>query len=173
MSRLLGGVYRYTDGQYSVLSFQPEVLQSTLPLLSVIDAEDSAQVRLRAGNLRNSRIEGWVNEQLYKRAREGSLAGANFLGLLSRQLRVVPNEAMDRAEQVLGARLQCPLGGHYQYDSVTEQWVSDAWGGRSPPMLPPANYLAPALTWFRGAKASLTQYQDRLVADAVIDIQRQ
>ena len=173
MSRLLGGVYRYTDGQYSVLSFQPEVLQSTLPLLSAIDAEDSAQVRFRAGNLRNSRIEGWVNEQLYQRAREGSLAGANFLGLLSRQLRVVPHQAMDRAKQVLGARLQCPLGGQYQYDSVTEQWVSDAWGGQSPPMLPPANYLAPALTWFRGAKGSLTQYQDRLVADAVIDIQRQ
>lgn len=173
MSRLLGGVYRYTDGQYSVLSFQPEVLQSTLPLLSAIDAEDSAQVRFRAGNLRNSRIEGWVNEQLYQRAREGSLAGANFLGLLSRQLRVVPRQAMDRATQVLGARLQCPLGGQYQYDSVTEQWVSDAWGGQSPPMLPPANYLAPALTWFRGAKGSLTQYQDRLVADAVIDIQRQ
>ena len=173
MSRLLGGVYRYTDGQYSVLSFQPEVLRSTLPLLAAVDADDSAQVRLRAGNLRNSRIEGWVNEQLYKRAREGSLAGANFLGLMSRQLSVSPNESMDRAEQVLGARLQCPLGGQYQYDPSIEQWVSDAWGGAVPPLLPPQNYLAPALTWFRGAKASLTQYEDRLVADAVIDIQRQ
>jgi hypothetical protein len=173
MSRLIGGLYRYTDGEFSVLSFQPEVLQATLPELAAVDAEDLAQVRLRAGNLRGSQIEGWFNAQLYERAREGSIAGANFLGMLSRQLNVAPNEAMDRAEQVLGARLQCPLGGTYRYDPSAERWTSDAWSGGMPSLLPPPNYMAPALNWFRGANASLTQYQDRLVADAIIDIERQ
>jgi hypothetical protein len=173
MSRLLGGLYRYTDGQFSVLSFQRGVLEATLPQLAAVDAADAAQVRLQAGNLRGSQIEGWVNGQLYERAREGSVAGANFLGLLSRQLNVAPSEAMDRAEQILGAKLQCPLGGTYRYNEAIDRWTSDAWGGEMTSVVPPPTYLAPALNWFRGATASLTQYEDRLVADAVIDIQRQ
>lgn len=172
-TRLLGGVYRYTDGEFSVLSFQPEVLQATLPQLAVVDAQDMAQVRLHAGDLRGSQIEGWVNAQLYQRAREGSVAGVNFLGLLSRQLDVEPSEAMDQAEQIFGAGLQCPLGGQYLYSESTGRWVSDAWGGPVASEIPPRGYQAPMMSWFRGASASLTQYQDRLVADAVINIQRQ
>ncbi|MEM8667175.1 MAG: hypothetical protein AAGG48_06645 [Planctomycetota bacterium] len=173
MSRLLGGLYRYTDGQFSVLSFQQEVLQATLPQLAAVDATDSAQVRFRANDLRGSQIEGWVNAQLYKRSRESSMAGANFLGLISRQFKVPPRQAMDRASEVLGARLQCPLGGDYAYNEFSQRWTSTAWQGELPPEFPPANYIAPALQWFRGLSASVTQYQDRLVADAVIDIQRQ
>jgi len=172
MSRLLGGLYRYTDGEFSVLSFQPEVLRSTLPQLAAIDANDAAQVRLQAGNLKGSQLEGWVNAQLYDRAREGSVAGANFLGLLSRQLDVPVEDARDAAERILGARLQCPLGGQYRFSDSSNHWVSTAWGADQAAPTMPSDYQAPMLTWFRGAAASLTQYDDRLVADAVVDVQR-
>jgi hypothetical protein len=172
LSRLIGGLYRYTDGQFSILSFYPDIIQASLPFLAADDAEDSAQVRATIGNLNGSQIEGWVNAQLYDRAREGSVAGANFLSLLSRQLKVRPEEGLSRAELILGASLQCTLGGQYEYSPMAGRWISTAWRGETASQVAPPDYVAPAMTWFRGAKASLTQYDDRLVADAVIDIAR-
>ena len=173
MSRLIGGVYRYTDGQFSILSFQPDVMQASLPFLAAIDADDAAQVRVRIGNLYGSRIEGWVNGQLYERARESSIAGANFLSLLSRQLKVEPEFVLSSAQQILGTQLQCTLGGEYQFSPASERWISTAWQGETASQIAPPDYVAPAMNWFRGANASLTQHADRLVADAVIDIARQ
>ena len=37
---------------------------------------------------------------------------------------------------------------------------------------PPPGWAAPLLTWFRGANATVTQYDDRIVADMLIDIER-
>lgn len=173
MNRLIGGLYRYTDGEFSILSFQPDVLQASLPFLAATDVEDAAQIRARVGNLNGSQIEDWVNGQLYDRAREGSVAGANFLSLLSRQLKVQPESALSSARQILGANLQCTLGGEFRYSETSGRWVSSAWHGeRAPPVAPP-DYVAPAMKWFRGLNAAVTQYDDRLVADAMIDIARE
>lgn len=172
MSRLIGGLYRYTDGQFSVLSFQPDLLQASLPFLSAADVEDVAQVRARIGNLNGSQISAYVNSQLYDRARESSVAGANFLSLLSRQLKVSPDQVLLAAEQILGARLQCTLGGEYEFSPRSGRWISTSWSGEHAPEVAPPNYIAPAMKWFRGATASLTQYEDRLVADIEMDIAR-
>jgi hypothetical protein len=173
MSRLIGGLYRYTDGEFSVLSFQPELMQASLPFLAAVEAENEAQIRGHVGNLNGSRIEGWVNGQLYDRARESSVAGANFLSLLSRQLQVEPEMVLSAAEQILGSRLQCTLGGQYELSPASGRWVSTAWGGETASLDAPPDYVAPAMTWFRGASGSVTQYDNRLVADVVIDIARQ
>ncbi len=172
MSRLLGGIYRYHDGGFSVLSFQYDLLVATLPHLTVTEAEEPAQVRAFVKNLVGSQMEGWVNEQLYKRARQASLSGTEFLDVFSSQLKV--EDAPAAAEQVLNARLQCPLGGHYlaTEEGGAVQWVSTAWGSDVPSLLPPEDYLAPLLTWFRGLQANLTQYPDRAVVDATIDTER-
>ena len=172
MSRLIGGIYRYSDGQYSVLSFQPEILDASLPFLVAADVDNSAQIRARIGNLSGSQIEGWVNGQLYERARESSVAGANFLSLLMRQLNAEPETVLASAEKILGAKIRCTLGGDYQYSPATGRWISTAWQSQVAPGLAPLNYTAPAMTWFRGATASVTQYDDRLVADLVVDVQR-
>lgn len=171
-SRLIGGVYRYTDGQFSVLSFQPEILQSSLPFLGAVDVDDSAQIRIRIGDLKGSQIEDWVNEQLYDRAREGSVAGADFLSMFMRHLRVEPEQVLSSAEQVLGMELQCTLGGEYQYSDASGRWVSTAWGAENAPQSVPVDYVAPAMKWFRGGTASVTQYADRVIADAVVDVAR-
>ena len=173
MSRLIGGLYRYTGGGFSVLSFQSDVLQASLPFLAAVDVQDSAQVRARVGNLNGSQIEGWVNSQLYELAAEGSAAGANFLNLMSRQLKVEQQDVLSSTEQVLGTPLQCTLGGEYQYQPTLSRWTSTAWGGNAAPAAAPAGYVAPAMKWFRGANATVTQYADRVVADAVIDVQRE
>ena len=173
MSRLIGGVYRFTGGGFSIISFWPDLLQETLPHLAAVEVDDSAQVRVHVGNLVGSRLQGWVNAQLYRRAAEASVTGANFLNLLSRQLDVAPPEAAAVAENVLAMRLQCSLGGEYVFDESIGRWVSTAWGGERPAEAVPPDYVAPMLTWFRGADATVTQYADRVVSDSVVDIARQ
>ncbi len=178
MNRLIGGLYRYTAGGYSILSFQPDILQASIPHISAINVEDKAQVRLHVGNFYGSRIEGWVNGQLYKLTSEGSGAGANYMGMLTRQLKVAPEDVHAAATRILGTPIQCTLGGQYEYSPSTHQWVSTAWTasassqGAQLTETPPPGYVSPALKWFRGTDATLTQFDDRLVADAVIDIQR-
>ena len=172
MNRLIGGLYRYSDGQFSVLSFQPQLLETTIPFMAAIDVDNQAQIRARIGNLSGSQISTWVNSQLYDNARESSVAGANFLNLLMRQLGVDKAEALEMSEIILSSRLQCPLGGDYQYSDASGKWISTAWSGEVAPPVAPLNYVSPVMTWFRGATASLTQHSDRVVADVVVDVQR-
>ncbi|WP_149752880.1 hypothetical protein [Rubripirellula obstinata] len=173
LNRLIGGLYRYNDGSFSILSFWPDVLQATLPFLEAVDVEDTAQIRATFGNLQGSQLESWANGQLYKRARESSLSGASFLSLLTRQLGVKPDQAMMESQRVLGADLQCSLGGEYEFAPTAKRWISTAWRGELPSGGAPPDYVAPVMKWFRGGGASLTQYADRIVVDATVDIQRE
>jgi hypothetical protein len=178
MSRLLGGLYRFQGGGFSILSFQPEVIEASLPFIAAEQAEDEAQVRIQVGNLVNSRLQSWANEQLFQRTAAASLAGADLLGLLTRQLKVDRERAPQVAHELFGGELQDPLGGHYMLAADTtsltgnEHWVSTSWAGGAVPSLPPPGYLAPVLTWFRGGRANVTQFADRVVADVVLDVHR-
>lgn len=177
MSRLLGGVYRFTGGGFSVLSFQPELLSATLPNLAAEEVNDVAQVRGYVGNLRGSQLEGYVNTLLYDRSAKASVAGAEFLQSLTRQLDVPADQALSEARKILGGTVQCPLGGEYEpVDDV--HWHSTQWGtrdgvGEGPDPFPPPGYQAPILQWFRGVDATLTQYPNRLIADVTLDIKRE
>ena len=172
MTKLIGGLYRYTGGGFSVLSFQPEVLNASLPHLEATEVGESATVRARVGNLLGSQLEGWVNQQLYQRAARSSRAGAEFLNLFSQQLHVAPEQVTETATRVLGAPLQCSLGGEFEFDSIGRRWRSTAWNGDEPTAVPPKDYIAPVLNWFRGSQFSMTQYSDRLVADVEVTISR-
>ncbi|MCC9656119.1 hypothetical protein [Rhodopirellula halodulae] len=174
MTRLIGGLYRYTGGGFSVLSFQPEVLDTSLPHLSANEVDDPAQVRGRIDNLNGTQLEGWVNQQLYERAAAASRAGADFLNSLMSQLGVPVDDVIDEAELVLGGRPQCPLGGEYQFDPNRRRFISTAWSSDQlgPSPYAPNGYQTPLLTWFRGAEFRLTQYTNRLIADATIEIAR-
>lgn len=172
MSRLIGGLYRYSGGGFSVLSFQDEVLTSTLPFLEATEVPEAATVRGHIGSLLGSQLEGWVNNQLYQRAARSSVAGADFLNLLTRQLDVAPEDAFTRVRQVLDADLQCSLGGQYEYNPQRKRWESTAWNGPAPSELPPPDYVSPLLHWFRGGRFTMTQYTDRLVVDGRMTVAR-
>ncbi len=189
LSRLIGGLYRYQGGGFSIVSFQSDVMMASLPFLSAVEGDDDAQVRLRVGNLSGSQLETWVNSQLYAQAAKSSRGGADLLALLTHQWNVPPDTAADVAETILGGRLQDPLGGRYELagltgiaeasgggvgadDRLSLRWRSTAWGDGGWSDSAPPEYRAPVLTWFRGGRANLTQYADRLVVDAVVDLQR-
>ncbi|MEM9365968.1 MAG: hypothetical protein AAGD07_08215 [Planctomycetota bacterium] len=164
MSRLLGGVYRYTGNGFSVLSFQPEVLQATLPHLAAVDAADPAQVRVRVGNLSDSQLEGWVNDLVLAGARKSSVSGEALLQSLTRLLHVAPEETKALARRVYGGPAQCALGGEFEYDSASSAWRSTASSLDA--------YQAPFLRWFRGGSARVTQRDDRLSVSVDIVIAR-
>jgi len=156
-----------------VLSFDPDLLTDSLQHMAAVEVPDSAQLRAHVGNLIGSQIETWANSLLYDRAAEASGAGAKFLDMFTRHLGVEPELAMAEAEKVLGGQMQCTLGGEYRYSENAGQWASTAWGGMTiPPPTMPLSYQAPLMSWFRGGSATVTQYPDRVVADAVIDIAR-
>ena len=173
LNRLIGGLYRYNDGGFSVLSFQPDILQKSLSFMAAVDVEDQAQARARVGNLSGSQIERWVNQQLYQRAAQGSTSGASYLNMLTHQLRVSPNDVPSVSRSILGTDLQCTLGGKYVYADRDDSWVSTQWQGSFAGQDAPPQFVAPALRWFRGADATVTQYPDRVVADAAIHIRRE
>jgi hypothetical protein len=166
MSKLLIGLYRYQGSGFSILSFLPEVITTSLANLRVSESSEPAQVRFHVDNLDGSEIERWVNEQLYARSYQASVAGARLINSLTTQLHVPADQAMATAERVLDATLQCPLGGTYVLESKgeTSRWRSTAW------QQPAGSYEVPFLTWFRGASGRLTQYQSRLVADLMLDM---
>ncbi len=173
MTRLITGLYRYTGGGFSILAFDPAVLQASIPHIAAVDVVDSAQVRLHVGNLVGSQLEDYVNGLLYSRADDTSSAGAAFLDLMTRQLNVSPEQALAAADDILGGQLQCSLGGEYIYRADLGHWTTTAYQGALAPGQVPPGYVAPLMVWFRGMDATLTQYPDRLVTDAVIDVARQ
>ena len=178
MTRLIGGLYRFQGGGFSILSFQREILDASLPHIVADEAPDEAQFRVRAAALQGTRIESWVNKQLYQRAAKGSKSGADLLGLLTRQLKVPRADAAKVAGELLGGSISDSLGGTYVLRPDDRRgnghpwWVSSTWNGFSPTELPPADYVAPPLRWFRGGSANLKQLADRVIADVTIDVRR-
>ena len=173
MSRLLGGLYRFTDGKFSILSFQPAVITQSLPFLAATDVPNPAQIRANIGDLNGSQLEDWANGQLYARSRISSVATAQFLDSITRQFQLTPDEVFVTVKSILGADVQCSLGGQYEWSEQRGQWQSTAWKGPSASPIAPADYVSPAMKWFRGANISFTQFDDRVIADAIITLARE
>ena len=166
MSKLLVGLYRYQGNSFSILSFLPEVITASVPHLAVVEATEPAQVRFHVDSLHETKIEGWVNEQVYERNLKTSVAGGQLLDSLTSQLGIPPAAAKEVSEELLDARLQCPLGGEYVFKKNDRgvSWTSTAWAESE------QKYQVPLLRWFRGASGRLTQFESQLVADVVLDM---
>lgn len=172
MSRLLIGLYRFQGNNFSVISFLPEIITSSLPSLQVVEAETPAQVRFKVQDLSGSQFEVWLNQQIYERNRRTCIAGLDLLDALTTQLSVPPAEAREVAGRLLDAKLQCPLGGEYVFEPsgprAPAQWTSTALRDEIDPTVAAPGYMAPLLKWFRGIEGQLVQYDQRLEADVVL-----
>jgi hypothetical protein len=105
------------------------------------------------------------------------VGNTRLLHTISQQLGVPLAEAKDVAESMLGVTLICTLGGEYQLQSEPDgrpYWVSTHW-----PELQQrgqdatAEYTSPLLQWFRGLEADVVMLNDRVIAYAALDMQRQ
>jgi hypothetical protein len=174
-SRLPLGLWRRQSREgFSVLSFDPGVLERVTPQLAVEEADDEAQVRIHVGDLANTKIRSLVSNIYYEQARRTSVGNARFMQTLIQQLNVPAEDARAAAENLLDARLVCTLGGEYELvreRSGEERWVSTAWPSSANYRLP-NDYTAPLLVWFRGLDAGLVKTENQLVAHIEFDMQR-
>jgi hypothetical protein len=192
-SKLLLGGWRWQSGGFSVLSFDRSILENCAMYLRPVPAEDFAQGRLKIGDLDKSRLSAWFNTYWFRRAAQTTRGNLMLLDSLQEQLKVPADQALSTAERLLDAKLQCSLGGTYVLqdspDHTAKSWTTTAWpdkivmmpsptgmprairGFDSTKSLPPENYKAPWLEWFRGAKFHLTQLPERLVVVGTVDIE--
>ena len=189
-SRLLIGVWRWQAGGFSVLSFDRSILENCAMHVRPIPAEDFAQGRLKIGDLEKSKLSAWFNTYWFRLAAQTTRGNLTLLDSLQMQLKVPANEALTIAERLLDAKLQCSLGGRYVLEDDQIFWSTTAWptklllmntttgappalalGFDSTKCLPPPEYKAPWLQWFRGANLHLTQLPERLVIVGTIDIE--
>lgn len=176
-SRLLGGLWRWQGDGFSLLSFDRSILEHVIPQLAVLEANDHAQARLRVSNLQGSRLAGWINSQWYLRGWQSSQGDVRLLNSLQQQLKVPGAEALRIAERLLDVRLQCPLGGQFEFEprlDLTGLWRSTAWNGRMVPTsstVAPEDYAAPWIRWFRGGKIHVTQLTQRVAVVGTIDLE--
>jgi hypothetical protein len=171
---MLLGLYRLeTPNAFSLLSFDRQILADVAPRLTTEEAEDSAQVRIRIGDIKSSQFGQWANDLDFQRAWETSVGNVHLLHVLTQQLKVPMSNSKRVAESLLDASLVCPLGGEYQL--VEEpwggtRWASSAWlGGKEPAR---AGYVSPLMNWLRGFNATVTIEDKHVVARGVLDIQR-
>jgi hypothetical protein len=174
-SRLPLGLWRRQGGGFSVLSFDPQLLANVTPQLRVVDSEIEAQLRVHVEDLSQSKIRPWIMSLYYSRGLAASAGNARFLALLSQQLQVPIEDARPVAEQLLDAKLVCPLGGEYNLvedlDGGLRTWRSTAWARPSSTTVPD-DFEAPLLKWFRGLDAHLTKAGDSVMTRIELDMQR-
>jgi hypothetical protein len=173
-SQLPLGIWRRQWDAFSVLSLDPDILAHATHYVGPEETGDLAQIRIHIGDLSQARLQTWVNNLNYTRAVQASMGNAKLLHLLSQQLAVPRDRALQVAEQLLDAQLVCPLSGQYQLDAsatAASLWASSAWPN-PPDAGPPADYQAPVLQWLRGLDAGLTKLGDQVVLHAEMDIQR-
>lgn len=175
-SKLPLGLWRRQSREgFSVLSFDPGLLEKVTPDLAVEEADDEAQVRIHVGDPANTKISGLVSTLYYEQARKTSQGNARFMQSLVQQLHVPLDDARIAAEKLLDAKLVCTLGGEYEIARGRgggEYWISTAAPSSLNYRLPP-DYVAPLLVWFRGLDAGVVKTPNQLVAHVEFDMQRQ
>ena len=94
---------------------------------------------------------------------------------LNQQLNVPVAECREVDEDLLDAKLVCPLGGEYTLEkdaSGGDRWTSSPLVGSHPGELlsetVPEGFVAPPLNWFRGLKAQIQILPEALNVHAEI-----
>jgi hypothetical protein len=175
-SQFITGGWRRVVGKYTLLSFQREILAEITPQLRFEPVDRPAQVWLHADDLRSSRLAPAANAYGYRQATELSRGNAQFLNSMHEQLHVPVAECLTAAESLLAAKLICPLGGKYEFQSSVQgspRWRSTAISNSaSRSGEPPADYEFPALYWLRGVDADvrLTEAELAVHADFVMPV---
>lgn len=164
MTRLVGGAYRYQSERVSLLSFDRDVLVQSVPELAVLDKQRVRRAHLTVADLSQTELGQWVNDTLLDAEKIKSQAGADLLARLTEQLGSDTASVPQVAQRLLGAELQCSLGGKYRC-RANGHWAStasDVEGGQT----------SAVMNWFRGLQLSVDVIDGRLIADIEVTLQR-
>jgi len=170
-------LHRQSYEQFTVFSFQKDLLARVVPQLRVEEAERPAQIRIQAGDVSKANLHSTLNTMSYLRTRKTSLSNILFMHTLAEQLKIPGPECLVAAELLLDSKLICPLGGKYKYvkqGKETGYWTSTAWnlgsGHTFRDTKVPKDYDAPPLNWFRGLDMDATMTRKALSVHAEIEM---
>ena len=167
-------LWRLQWGEFSVISFDRDRLESLKPHLDIVPSEAPADFRLRVGDIADSNLRGWINLLYYQRGWETSIANVKFLNLLQQQFGLSDEELLSAANELLGVRLRCSLGGEYvltENSRGRNLWTSTNWPQFRQPNIPDG-FEAPPMQWFRGMNLDGYVEQGQIVVHGWLDIQR-
>lgn len=172
-SRLLD-LWRLEYKEFAALAFDRDRLEAMKTLWHTVPGERLAQVRLRIGNLTESKLSNLASAFFFRRSWESSLNNVRFVNQISQQFGLTPQAAWEAAQQLLNVELICPLGGKYQFQPISatrQTWSSSAWPDPDHPSLPD-DFHAAIFHWFRGVSADVIQTEDQFVVHAILDVHR-
>jgi len=175
-ARRAGGLWQRTAPGMTIASFDRQILERVTPGLLLAGGAKPAQLRVHAPDLSETKLARSLSELAYQRGLDISVGNAAFLQSLVRQLHVPRDEALSIAETLTGAKLACPLGGKYVLltpENAAPAWASTAWSGEKQQAIAqvPADFVAPAMQWFRGLDLDMTTDQRRIEVHAEVGLQ--
>ena len=159
----LGRWTAHTD-IFRVSSFHQDVLLDVLSGFRLEPSPVPAQFRLHVADLSGRPIAAGISRLVYARAFGTTANHLRLFESLEQMFRLPPGKGRGVAEELLGGKLVCPLGGDYV-------WIEGPGGGWTSTRLaggqrhrwmddPPANFRAPPLDWFRGLELHLRSGDD-------------
>lgn len=175
-SQLLTGLWRRHFGDFTLLSFHPEILEATSSQLRFEQAPRPAQIWFHAEDLANSTVAPMLNGFGYRQSRQITQGNARYLNMLNEQLHVPIAECLSTGERLLNAKFESPLGGKYEARELPtgrRTWVATALADRDDPNQVPSDYKFRALTWLRGIDVELTTRERALLihGEAVMPVE--
>lgn len=177
LSRLFLGVWRWEGNGFSLLSFDRSIIENSAAVVTPEQVDDYAQVRLSVNDLTGSQLEPWLNRFWYRRGLAGSLGNAEYLNFAQQQFHLEPTAVRALTEEMLGAKLQCPIGGEIQWmgEPTAGEWISTAWpkeGLHAETAALPSDYQAPWIQWCRGGRIHLSQMPNNLTVLGWIELEQ-
>lgn len=177
LSRMFLGVWRWEGDGFSLLSFDRSIIENAAGIVRPEQVDDYAQVRLAVNDVAGSQMEPWLNRFWYRRGLAGSLGNAEYLNFAQQQFHLEPTAVRVATEEMIGARLQCPIGGELKWegDQQVGQWISSAWPteGLNPETAAlGASYRAPWIDWCRGGRVHLSQLPNSLAVLGIIELEQ-
>lgn len=164
-----GPIWRRDYGQYSMFSFQRDLIETISPQVLMVPAERPAQGRLHIGDPRQSAVAEFLDMLGFVQATRTSDSNSRFLDVLSRQLHVPEDEVIGVAEELLDGKLVCALGG--KYEANPDVFGHPTWQATLGPNARPNDYRFPPLQWFRGLDLDFAIVGDVASAHATLDLQ--
>ncbi|MEA1949979.1 MAG: hypothetical protein U9N87_01225, partial [Planctomycetota bacterium] len=161
------GLLRHQGEQFTIFSFQPDILAAVSSQLHFEEAQRPAQIRMRIKDVARARITPTLNALGYFRTRNTTLGNIRLMHQLAQQFNVPGPECQKTAERLLGAKIICPLRGTYHYVNNPNglgYWTSTALEAKPTRQAGkqllgasiPVDYLSPPLNWFRGMEMDAT-----------------
>ena len=91
MTRLIGGAYRFQSDKVSLLSFQREVLNDSIPKLAIKDNLPPTSARIAISDLTSTQLGDWINQTLLLEPSKRTAGTCGYLDQISQQLKSQPD----------------------------------------------------------------------------------